>query len=254
MTMSAGAARAEQESNDEIEAVLGRFQRWTASRGEAMPKGVRELTYEEALASSRSRWSQHTQPESPAPMPHEDTGDATNQRELRAEPGVIPVAAPAAAARPVHPAPEVKAANPPASSTHSTPATFREVMAETVRETARPKGTVLARTRSGNGIPGSERQVSISVRMAASEQALIRLRAAAAGISAPAYLRQCAIEVEVLRAQVEQLMAAAARARLAELTAPAPPPVFRDSLREGWWSRWRRAMNPGRNNQLSLRA
>jgi hypothetical protein len=47
----------------------------------------------------------------------------------------------------------------------------------------------------------------MSLRVAASEQALIKARAAEAGLSASAYLRQCALEVEKLRAQVHHTLA-----------------------------------------------
>jgi hypothetical protein len=55
--------------------------------------------------------------------------------------------------------------------------------------------------------PKNERQVSMSLRVAPSEQALIKARAAEAGLSVSAYLRQCALEVEKLRAQVHDTLA-----------------------------------------------
>jgi hypothetical protein len=55
------------------------------------------------------------------------------------------------------------------------------------------------------------RQIAISVRLAPAERALIRTRAAEAGISASAYIRQCALEVEQLRAQVREAIAAMER-------------------------------------------
>jgi len=53
----------------------------------------------------------------------------------------------------------------------------------------------------------NERPVSMSLRVVASEQALIKARAAEAGLSVSAYLRQCALEVEKLRAQVHHTLA-----------------------------------------------
>jgi hypothetical protein len=47
----------------------------------------------------------------------------------------------------------------------------------------------------------------MSLRVAASKHALIKARAAEAGLSASAYLRQCALEVEKLRAQVHHTLA-----------------------------------------------
>ncbi len=61
---------------EDIDAVLGRFQAWSATRkatdkttqktapkqSDDLPDGVRELSYEEALESSRYRWQARTQP------------------------------------------------------------------------------------------------------------------------------------------------------------------------------------------------
>lgn len=250
--MPGRTAKLERETNDEIEAVLGRFQKWTASkrdesRADSMPMGVRELSYEEALASSRSRWTRHNHPAEPP------ADAASPQSPLRTEPGVIPVAAPAVKPSP-EPVPRPEIVKEPEADAGVS--AFRSIITETVQPRKAMKGTVLPKENSARSPQARQpdRLVKVTVRMAASEQALIRMRAAAAGLSAPAYLRQCAIEVEVLRAQVEQLMAAATRSRLAELTAPAPPPAIRD----GWWTRWRRSLNPGRTEgrpgQLSLGA
>src|SRR5271169_3601265 len=51
---------------DDIEVVLGRFQAWSDSRRpkirtDDMIDGVRELSYEEALQSSRTRWQARTE-------------------------------------------------------------------------------------------------------------------------------------------------------------------------------------------------
>ena len=63
-----------------------------------------------------------------------------------------------------------------------------------------------------------------------------------------AYLRQCALDVEILRAQVQQFMAASARSRMAELPEPLP------ARSEGWLERLQRLFGGGRGTQLSLKA
>ncbi len=47
----------DQRQTENIEAVLGRFEAWTSARKKSdLGEGVRELSYEEALRSSRYRW------------------------------------------------------------------------------------------------------------------------------------------------------------------------------------------------------
>jgi hypothetical protein len=89
------------------------------------------------------------------------------------------------------------------------------------------------------------RHVAISVRLDAAERALIKTRAAEAGITASAYIRQCALEVEQLRSQVQQAIAAMERA------SPSP----QDSAREpGLFARFTRRFFPRREPVLALRA
>jgi hypothetical protein len=98
---------------------------------------------------------------------------------------------------------------------------------------------------------GEERQVSMSLRVAASEQALIKVRAAEAGVSASAYLRRCALEVEILRAQVQQFLAVSSRRRRAE-----PGDESRAASpdgREGWLSRLKRRIWGKHTTELSLK-
>jgi len=66
------------------------------------------------------------------------------------------------------------------------------------------------------------RQTTISIRLAHAERALIRTRAAEAGISASAYMRQCVLEIEQLRIQVQQALAAMERRVPASISPPAP--------------------------------
>jgi hypothetical protein len=229
-----------QATTEDIEKVLGRFHAWTGSR---TPKiagdDVREISYEEALASTRYRWRGRDEMQ-PATNP-----PPTSQEEkLQAEPAAVPAAPPER--EEMTPSPAEKAAEPefaatapeiPPVAAPKSPAARagkvthgRQQFSSMLAQSAGWGGTSLARTRGGE-----ERQVSMSLRVAASEQLLIKMRAAEAGVSASAYLRQCALEVETLRAHV-QFMATSVRNPVNEL---------RDGssrTNEGWFSRVRRRL------------
>ncbi|MDR3737485.1 MAG: hypothetical protein P4L40_00555 [Terracidiphilus sp.] len=85
--------------------------------------------------------------------------------------------------------------------------------------------------------PAYLRSASVTVRLTEAEQAQLRERAAAAGISASAYMRSCLVDAEALRAQVKQALEQfrAASAAPAEATPPAPQPPAR---RSWFFARW----------------
>jgi hypothetical protein len=261
------SARAQAPTED-IEKVLGRFQSWTGSRtAKTQMEGVRELSYEEALASSRYRWRGRGEAE-PAeaasasePEAHPDTNP---EDKLRAEPGVIPAAGPefldsddaaevafAETGMPGVIPPDVPTIGTAAADAHRNetarvrrlprkPQQFSALLAQSAAF-----GTGLGAGFGTGGLArtwgGDERQVSMSLRVTASEQALIKMRAAESGVSGSAYLRQCALEVEILRAQVQQMMAASARNLSMGLRDESHAPVGRASREEeGWFSRVRR--------------
>jgi hypothetical protein len=258
-----------QQPSEDIDAVLSRFQSWSGSRKTSEPKdGVREISHEEALQASRYRWQAHVPP---TRVTEPDEKRDLEKRDIGPEPGVIPIPSPAppSLSRPA-PAvssstsilddnllvPDTVAFEAALSESHVplavrrksvTPPEFRSVLAETVLPDVQQ--TALARTRAATVEP--ERQLSMTLRVAASEQALIKIRAAEAGISASAYLRQCALEVEQLRAQVK--LALDIIERNATLSLPEekfalqPAPV-------GFFTRIRQAFFGGRSTALSLRA
>jgi hypothetical protein len=275
--------QAAETAGEDIETVLGRFQAWAGSReSKAARDGVREISYEEALESSRYRWRKYG----------ESAAAGYTDGRLRAETGVVPIASPAPP-----PVPEVVPETDPeaefrAESTGSGEAEAAVLSATTLpdaenspRQTARIRKAprrkqhfhaILAQS-VGGVIPGAgpkadmgvgmgispgdslarswageERQVSMSLRVAASEQALIKVRAAEAGVSASAYLRQCALEVEILRAQVQQFLAVSSRRRTAELRDE--PRTAAPGEREGWLSRLKRRIWGKPSTQLSLKA
>jgi predicted DNA binding CopG/RHH family protein len=221
---------------EDINAVLGRFQAWTGTRTKAASKdGIREISYEEALRSSRYRRPAASgRPLSP--LASEPLAQAA--AEVPASPSAESKLQSAKPKRAV----ESIGAKTPAkrkSKTQLMPQ-FREVLEKHIEPSAH-----IARTAKTTSL--EPRQVSLSVRLSASDQATIKLRAAEAGISASAYMRQCALDVEQLRAQVKETIALMQRTAT---TAPAPVVVRVPGIVA--WLR-RRLFGPGTTG-LSLRA
>jgi hypothetical protein len=211
---------------EDIDAVLGRFQAWSATRktpqkaapkkSHDLPEGVRELSYEEALESSRDRWQFRTQPsairDSTEEIPtnsHGQSVPAVTQHEPAPEEFPAQTAFNAEAIQPdklslTTAGPPVRTMAPPDKSV--APA-FGAVLAEALPAESDPNPDLGPLSLVWPAPPKSERQVSMTLRVAASEQALIKARAAEAGLSVSAYLRQCALEVEKLRAQVHHTLA-----------------------------------------------
>ena len=178
---------------EDIDDVLGRFHAWAnahkiTQKTNEMIDGVREVSYEEALQSSRRRWQTHTA--SPSPSGHSDEAATAGFEDAAIAPDTLTLSA-----------------EPPAdtgiSSAGLNRASFETILSETVSPVVDSGSLALVWPAANK----SERQVSMSLRVAASEHALIKARAAEAGLSASAYLRQCALEVEKLRAQVHHTLA-----------------------------------------------
>ena len=209
---------------EDIDAVLGRFQAWSATRkatdkttqktapkqSDDLPDGVRELSYEEALESSRYRWQARTQPsasdeskeeiqfrakEKPAPATTQDKPTPVEFNAQAIQPDKLSLTSAG---------PPVRTTAPPDKSV--APA-FGTVLAESLPAEPDRSPDIGPLALIWPAPPKSERQVSMTLRVAASEQALIKARAAEAGLSVSAYLRQCALEVEKLRAQVHHTLA-----------------------------------------------
>jgi hypothetical protein len=179
---------------DGIEDVLGRFDAWKKARNAGRKKyemvdGVREVSYDEALESSHRRRQAHNVTP-PASANNERSLPKSLIEEGALAPDKITLSS---AAKPTE----------SADDDEPLPPSFRTVLRETVSPdiSSGPLALVWPAT------PKAERQVSMSFRVAASEHALIKARAAEAGLSVSAYLRQCALEVEKLRAQVHHTLA-----------------------------------------------
>lgn len=213
---------------EDIEAVLGRFEAWTGKQNAVEVKpGIRELSHEEALESAHSRWrgAGRTQPaQKAAPEPAAATTAPKPSKAVRATKAV---ATKKVRAR-KHSAKSAKASSEPQMK----PA-FREVLAQTVKPTA-------IVTRQAADQP---RQAAISIRFAADERALIKARAEEAGLTASAYIRQCALEVEQLRTQVQHMLASM------EIQ-----PCVAASSRLSLFARLRQRIFPVRSTAIALQA
>jgi hypothetical protein len=250
---------------EDIDSVLGRFQAWAGSRNAVEAQaGIRELSSEEALRSSRYRWKVAVK--TPA------------RKKLGSGPGVTPVTSPVAASeaeakrdkavtgkhrdakvrvvKQVHAKNHAVKASPAkgtvvakrrhslktvASAKAQAKSSFREALAEKVR----PTEVIVAAQPVGLA-----RQVAISIRLAPAERALIKTRAAEAGISASAYIRQCTLEVEQLRAQVQQALAAIER----KTPLPVQPPATTHGPTLGFFARLMQKIFPARGAALAVRA
>jgi hypothetical protein len=183
-------------SAENIDDVLGRFHAWAnahkaTQKTNEMIDGVCEVSYEEALQSSRRRWQTHTATTSPAA--HTEQPAAIDfQDDDAIAPDTFTLTAG------TEPSGEVTIS---AGEPH--PGSFRTILSQTVSPDVNSGPLALVWPAANK----SEHQVSMSLRVAASEQALIKARAAEAGLSASAYLRHCALEVEKLRAQVHHTLA-----------------------------------------------
>lgn len=247
---------------EDIDAVIGRFQTWAGSRKPAQP-GIRELTYEEALESRRNRWRGNEK--------------RNREKESGEQPGAArPVAAPAAAKAERHskskaekghsakqrmsakprtpsyalkssrlasaaPSPAKKNAVQSETNPASEPSAFREVLARAVQ----PAEVAFESHPAELG-----RQVAISIRLAPSERALLRTRAAEAGITVSAYIRQCALEVEQLREHVRQTLAVIDQ----QTPVPDATPEQRPIPPPGFLTRLMRRLLPTSTPRLALRA
>lgn len=217
----------ETQSVEDINVVLGRFQAWTGSRNAVEPKpGVRELSYEEALESGRYRWESSDKARAAKVKTPEVPTETVSPKRCVAKRGSERKAGA-----------KENLAKRAAVSKSAAKRAFREVLVETVRRSeivAPVKQTEVAR------------QAAISVRFAPEERALIKVRAAEAGVSASAYVRQCALEVEQLRAQVREAIAAMERGVGAPIQGSIAAP--------GFFARIARRFSPRNAPSLALRA
>lgn len=244
------------QSVEDIDAVMGRFQAWAGSRiGSGAKLRIRELSCEEALESGRYYWqggkgihgsaeTASVQDSAARPQPPQSASVPVRSRKAGHKPSAK-ARSRSHEVRPQARATASKAAEPKAATKSTVvrvaagaeppmrPAPFKDALARAIH----PDEVVVS------PMPPAEltRQVAISIRLADSERALIRARAAEAGVTVSAYVRQCALEVEQLRAQVQQ--------RLETIGRKAPAP----SQAQGVFARLLRRFFPSTARTLAVR-
>lgn len=215
---------------EDIGAVLGRFQAWTGKPVKP-GAGAREISYEEAVKSSRYRRTES------APLPSAATkiisdakgkpasasaAKAKGQAAVKTAPLEKPEEKAAKSARRAKrvSAPEKKMARTVAAAQPQ----FRQVLESSVAAQAKssPMPTVQPVVPAQIRAVEAARPVMLSVRISGAEQAIIRARAQEANVSISAYMRQCALEVEQLREQVERTLTAMQRGISEQSSSPAP--------------------------------
>jgi len=157
----------------EIDAIMVKYSAWASSRAAEPPPpdGIREVTYSSALRATNSRRKVLTDLVLPAPEP------APSKPPRRTSQPRTPKSS--AGRRRTAP---VYSAIPSQNQSPLSPAKASSQIQEP-----------------------SNRVVSLSVRLAAEECALVRSRAAEARLSVSAYLRQCVLDVDAMRIFVEKI-------------------------------------------------
>jgi len=209
---------------EDINAIVSRFQAWAGAQAPTHGKhAVRELTYEEAIRSSRLRTApekdavaaEPAAPVLPAKAKHQSAGERSAAKPAKSRKRAASRHAKSGTCK-NKPLPAAK--TPPAAKTQDVAvqpaAIFRQVLAAQVAPV--PALAVECRT------------TALSLRVSAGEHSLLKARATEANLSVSAYLRSCLFEVEDLRAQLRQL-------RLAQqpvvMHTPALPGVFASCAR-----------------------
>lgn len=184
---------------EDINAIVSRFQAWAGAQTSSHAKdGVRELTYDEAIRSRRHR----SRVEEPLP----EVEKSVSVQAERAEPRKIEKSAKSkkriAPSRHTKHEPPKNAQRPRAAHPVAAPEppAFRQVLAEKV--------SILPASSSQELALADRRTTALSLRISFAEHALLKRRAAEENLSVSCYLRNCVLEVEELRVQVNDLRAA----------------------------------------------
>jgi len=177
---------------EDISAIVNRFQAWAGAQAPAVAKdGVRELTYDEAIRSRRP----HT---SKAASPAVASQGAKKSTQAPADATAGKTRKPAKPKKRTVPPRHGKDAQQPRETSPVAAPAFREVLAEKV--------SILPAITSQE-VAMERRTTALSLRISLAEHALLKRRAAEANLSVSCYLRNCAFEVEHLRAQLAAVQA-----------------------------------------------
>jgi hypothetical protein len=213
--------------SDDLDAVLGRFQAWTIMQTQTptqtkTPKedGVSEISYEQALRAT----ARYHRTEAPVEPPIQNS--VRSVHTVASEPASaaeLPKVQPAAPVYKKQPARKAqRASTRTTAAAIETASPMRKSQQKQKRDSfaqVLKQETGLARVETGN-----LRSSALTVRLAPDESALIKARADEAQLSTSAYLRQCALEIESLRAQVKETLAQMRPS--VTVTAPVQVPVL----------------------------
>lgn len=186
---------------EDINAIVSRFQAWAGAQAPAQGKhGVRELTYEEAIRSSRRR----TAPEKTAVAA--EPAAPVLPAEAKHQPAVERSAVKPAKSKKRVASRHVKSRtckNKPLPAAKTAPTTKSKDVA--VQPAAIFRQVLAAQVAPVPALAVECRTTALSLRVSAGEHSLLKARATEANLSVSAYLRSCLFEMEDLRAQLRQL-------------------------------------------------
>ncbi len=162
---------------EEIDAIMVKYSAWASSRAAdpPPPSGIREVSYSSALHASNAR------------------------RKVRTD-LVLPAENPGEPPKPPH---KPKGRQPKSPSTRRQPPPV--LSAVPAKKSARQPTPVQPKVSSE--MQPANRIVALSVRLAAEECALVRMRAAESRLSVSAYVRQCVLDVDAMRIFIDKISA-----------------------------------------------
>ena len=177
---------------EDIGAIVNRFQAWAGAQAPAVGKnGICELTYDEAIGARRSQSSKAASSDVPSQV-------SKKSAQVPVDANAGKTRKPAKAKKRTEVPRHRKEAKRPRETNPVAAPIFRQVLAEkvsilpaiTLREIATPRRTT-----------------ALSLRISLAEHEQLKRRAAEANVSVSSYLRNCAFEVENLRAQLAAVKA-----------------------------------------------
>jgi len=181
---------------EDINAIVSRFQAWAGAQTSSHTKDeVRELTYDEAIRSRphRSRVDVAL-PEAEKSLLVQAESSRQRKTEKSAKPKKRIASSRHVKHEPSKTAQRAKASHPVAAAE---PPAFRQILAEKV--------SMLPAVPSQELALAERRTTALSLRISFAEHARLKKRAAEENLSVSCYLRNCVLEVEELRAQINRL-------------------------------------------------
>lgn len=214
MERAVGVRASRQRPVEDIDVILGKFSAWTTSQPleKRSRESVAEISYEQALRAvgyrapaaasplvgeklSESTVETHTEPSEPK-RPSATKGKKAHTR-LKKKKSTANKAEPANAPKAARRAGYAEQLSVQALQQQDRPLVVKPSFPELMKQQV---GIA-----EDSALMG--KSVSLTVRLAPGESALVKARAAEAQVSVSAYMRQCALDVDKLRGQVEAALA-----------------------------------------------